>query len=269
MTTTGPAAKTTPTYTQIAARLSRLSPGIKIGDHIASDLKAAESTLEGIGFVPKLDRASKKPTLLKALRDSKDSVGLPAFAEGSKLDRRHWALMLSFGATEGLGFREIWRPRLSNRPLRWSDGRPGLNTPALDAGFNAHFGDNPELPDLSSLHCAITDKYINVHIDQMGFVMETSENNIVVNPDFLRHLLVELGWKTMLRGKIPDWVIDQINPIIPSSPNQYSRVGLSIDLMKRETVKLSVSGSCGLVGQFDCSGTLTLTGTHDVFGGRR
>ena len=268
MNTSGPAAKTSSTYAQIAARLGRLTPGIDISDHIGSNLSAGGSTLEGIGFVPKLDPATKRPTLLKALREAKDSVGQPAFAEGSKLDRTHWALMLSFKATEGLGFREIWRPRLADRPLRWSDGRPGFNIPALDAGFNAHFGDNPELPDLSALHCAITDKYINVHIDQMGFVMETPDG-IVVTPDFLRHLLVELGWKTMLRGKIPDWVVEQVNPILPSSPNNFSRIGLSVDVIKRENVKLSVTGSCGFVGQFDCSGTLTLSGTSDLFGGRR
>jgi hypothetical protein len=44
-------------------------------------------------------------------------------------------------------------------------------------------------------------------------------------------------------------------------------VGISFDLAKSETVKLSISGSCGVLGGFNCSGVLNLTGSHDLLGG--
>lgn len=270
MSTKGAAAKDSKTYQKIAARLARLNPAIKISDYlIESSLVAGSDTLEGINFEPKLNPKAKPPTLLSALKQAKDAIGQPAFAIGSKLDSSHWALQLSFRETKGTGFREIWRLRLTDRPLRWSEGRPGLNVPGLDAGFNAHFGDNPTLPDLSSLHCAVSDKLCNIHIDEMGFVMEGMNGEVVVNPDFLRHFLVELLWKTKMKGKIPDWVVDHVSWIVPSSPNQYSRIGISFDLVQSENVKLALTGSCGLEGGFNWSGTLNLTGTHDLFGGSR
>jgi hypothetical protein len=269
MSTKGAAAKKTRTYEKIEARLANLD--VKLADHIdpVSSLVAHERTLDGINFTPKKDPKTKKPSFLEALRRARDTVGQPAFAEGSKFDHEHWALQLSYKATEGRGFREIWRLRLTDRPLRWTEGRPGLNVPSFDAGLSAHFGDNPTMPDLSSLHCAVTDGSCNVHIDEMGFVMETPSGGLAVDPDFLRHTLIELIWKTKLKGKIPDWAVERVNFIVPSSYNNYSRVGISFDLARSETVKLSVNGSCGVLGGFNCSGTLNLTGSHDVLGGGR
>lgn len=269
MPTKGAHAKRSSTYEKIASRLARLNPPVKIGEHLVeSSLVAKDNTLDGINFEPTIDRKTNKPTLLAALRAAKDTLGKPAFAE-SGIDPAHWALEASYGETLGIGFREIWRLRLSNRPLRWNEGKPGLNLPSLDAGFSAHFGDNPTLPDLSSLHCAVTRVICNIHIDEMGFVMESADGEIAVNPDFLRHTIVELLWKTNLRGKLPDWAVDHVNLIIPSSPNKYSRVGVSFDLVQSDKVKLAVTGTCGLAGGFNCSGTLNLTGTHDIFGGGR
>ena len=103
-------AKASDTYRKIATRLSGFSPPILIEQHIASDLFAGRTTLDGVNFVAKdYDR------LLAALRNAKDLSGEKAFAEGSMHDPRHWALRLSFTATHGIGFREIWRPRLSDR----------------------------------------------------------------------------------------------------------------------------------------------------------
>lgn len=266
------------TYTKIAERLQRFSPAITLGDHIDWDrtlssskgsLVAYGNTLDGLDFVPKLNR-NGKPALLESIEQARDSIGQPAFVIGSKhkKDTKHFAIRKSFGETKGMGAREIWRPRLSNRSLKWTSGRPGLNVPTLDAGFSAHFADNKNLPDMSSVHFSVSENLCNVHIDEMGFVMELVSGDLVVTPDAFRHWLIELIWKTKLRGKIPDWFVDHVNLVLPSTPNQFSRVGISFDLVKKETVKVSVTGSCGLSGGFNCSGTVNVTGTHDLLGSK-
>ncbi len=248
-------AKSTDTYLQISSRLARFSPAVLIADHIGKDLSAGRTTLDGISFL-----AKDRWRLLTALRDAKDSTGSPAFAEGSKEDLRHWALRLSFFATQGIGFREIWRPRLSTRGLQMSDARTGPFAPKWDRRFSAGFGDSMDLPDLSSLHCAVARDACNIHIDQMGFVMTGPNGDPVVDPDFLRHTLVELLWKSKLKGRIPLWVTERFSFVIPSSPNDYSRLGLSLDISPSTTYKLTLTGSCTILGGFECSATLGLSG---------
>jgi hypothetical protein len=271
-------------FRTIERRLQELNPPIELQKHIASDLEVAKNTLDGVKFLVKSRKA-----ILDNLRASKDSIGQKAFAEGSKIDPKHWdregikgdpdhwALNLSFGATDGIGFREIWRYRLTTRSLRMADARPpGLNVGKLDGRFAGNFGDNPSLPDISSLHLAVWDEKVNnkvktyctAHIDEAGFVIEGPGGAIMLTPDFLRHTGVELVWKTMLRGKIPDWMVDRFNPILPSSFNDYSRAGLSIDLVKGETYKVSVTGSCGIFGGFECSGTVGISGTFNWLGSK-
>jgi hypothetical protein len=41
----------------------------------------------------------------------------------------------------------------------------------------------------------------NIHIDETGFDMTGPTGDIVVSPDFLRHTLVELLWKTKLKAR--------------------------------------------------------------------
>jgi hypothetical protein len=279
------AATNSDTFRTIENRLSHFNPPILLKKHIGSDLRVHGNTLDGVDFVVK-DRNK----LLEELRAARDTSGQPVFAEGSKEDPKHWtrkgikgdpkhwALKLSFAATDGIGFREIWRLRLTDRALRLSKARPpGLNVPTLDGHFSANFGDDINLPDLSSLHCAVAEDtsekpartICNIHIDAMGFVMTGPNNEVVVDPDFLRHTLVELLWKTKLKGKIPGWAVDRVNLIVPSSPNKYSKVGISFDVAHSKQYNLVISGSCGLasVGGFECSGTMNLVGTHDLLGG--
>ena len=121
-----------------------------------------------------------------------------------------------------------------------------------------------DLPDLSSLHCGISDDTCNIHIDEMGFVMTGPNGDVVVDPDFLRHTLVELLWKTNLKGKIPLWALDRFSFVVPSSPNDYSRAGLSFDLLQSKPYKLTLTGSCTILGGFECSGSLTFSGSHNL-----
>src|SRR4051794_28915926 len=107
------------TYDKIASRLAAL--GVALADHIESDLSIGRNTLQGIKFTPSVHHVTKKPTILTALRWATDACGQPAFAEEG-VEPNHWALKASFGETIGTGFREIWRPRLTNLPLRWREG---------------------------------------------------------------------------------------------------------------------------------------------------
>jgi hypothetical protein len=36
--------------------------------------------------------------------------------------------------------------------------------------------------------------------------------------------------RDLLQGRLPFWALDHVNFIIPSSPNDFSRVGVSIDV---------------------------------------
>ncbi len=125
-----------------------------------------------------------------------------------------------------------------------------------------------DLPDLSSLHCAIADDVCNIHIDEMGFVMTGPSGDVVVDPDFLRHTIVELLWKTNLKGKIPIWALDRFSFTIPSSRNDFSRAGVSFDLVQSKTYKLTLAGSCTIHGEFECSGNLSFSGSHNLGSGR-
>jgi hypothetical protein len=272
-------AMTSDTFLTIETRLRDLTPPILLKDHIGKAFIVYGTTLQGVDFLIK-DRQK----LLKAFRDARDTTGNPVFAEGSKEDAKHWerkgikgdpnqwALKLSFAKTNGIGFREIWRLKLTDRALRLSRVRPpGLRAPELDGRFSGNFGDDTNLPDFSSLHCGVADDVCNIHIDDMGFVITGPNGEVIVDPDFFRHLVVELLWKTNLRGRIPDWAVDRVNFIIPSSPNNYSKLGVSFDVAKSKQYRLTVSGSCGLaaVSGFECSGTINLTGSHDLLGGSR
>ena len=127
----------------------------------------------------------------------------------------------------------------------------------MDQNFSAHFGDSFNLPDLTSLHCAVSPTGCNVHIDEMGFVMADQNGNPILNPDFLRHLLVELVWKTNLQGKLPFWALDRVNFDIPSSMNNFARFGLGVDLFQGKRFKGTLRGTCATDGSMECSGTFS------------
>lgn len=93
-------------------------------------------------------------------------------------------------------------------------------------------------------------------------------DGVIVGPDFLRHTLVELLWKTDAKKKLPLWVTDRFSFIIPSSPNDFSRLGLSFDAIQNKTYKLTLMASCTIIGGYECSGTVTFRGTHDIGSGR-
>ncbi len=251
------------TYLTIAKRLATLNPPIVIANYIGSNLVAGRNTLHGISFV-----TNDQNKLLHALRIAKDDRGNQAFAEGSKADPQHWnnqgdpnnwALRKSFSETHGIGFREIWRPRLSTRPLSLDDVRPNRVHSKLVSPITANFNDS--LEDRTSLHCAVAPDICNIHIDQMGFVMIGPDGKQVVDPDFLQHLVNELWFKTKLDNKLPDYLIDRFSLELPNSTNAYSRVGISYDPIQAKNYRVRATGSCAVLGQVDCSATLSISGT--------
>jgi hypothetical protein len=147
-------------FKTIDARLQGFAPPIKIADYIDvhprtkhTTLDPKPTTLDGINF-------RIKPKMRYVLEDAltKATVRLTgerAFAGKTKEDQSHWGLRLSFAATNGTGFREIWRmPPLSDRPL---SSRDRYNTGgASEFEFDPRFGSDINAPDVTSLHCAPT-----------------------------------------------------------------------------------------------------------------
>ncbi len=241
-------ARSTDVFKKIYKRMESL--GIDLDDHIGSRLQAGRLTLDGIDFV-----AKDHNRLLDELTNLKYPVGDKVFFRGARSARGHFVGNASFLATDGIGFRQIWQTSPAERPTATSDLRTG---PAMDANASARFGDSQNLPDLTSVHCAVSKRMCNVHIDEMGFVVTDANGNVIVDPDALRHIFVELLWKTDLQGKLPFWALDHINFIIPSSPNNFSRVGVSVDVAQFGRVNIALSGTCSTDGKMETAGTLTL-----------
>ena len=266
--------KTHATYRTIAKRLK--DHKIDLSGHIKDEktLKVYESTLDGIQFVTRKSTDPLIPYYNKtsrfdiktALQNATKVYGQKAFRQGKVENAAHWALDASMAATVGVGFREIWRPVISDRGLRLKLARssPGLGVPKLDQPFSNHFGPRTKRLDISSLHCAIHGDLCSIHIDETGFIMGSIKglsNDVIVTNEFLRHTFVELILRDKL--KVPTW----FDLVIPDS--QYSRLGLSLNLVQSEKINLTVRGTCGISGKFNCSGTLNLFGKHDVGGGAR
>jgi hypothetical protein len=280
---------TTDTYRKIATRLTMFrpqidltkycagpNPNVRLYDeksYIREQLKkhgvaAATNTLDGVTFLPK-----NWEGLIDALRIAKTADGFDVFAEGRSPEKpAHWALDASMAATIGKGFREIWRPKLSDRPLSMRD-LPGRRGFGLGRGrgqwsdaYSAQFGKDPQRQDITSLHFAVAPDRVNVHIDETGFVFEGADGALTVGPDSGHHAGNELFWKTSL--PLPRWAAEHIDLILPNSANDFSRFGLSIDVYRRNDLRVTVTGSCGFFGGFECSGTVSISGTHNIWGSK-
>jgi len=279
----------TDTYRKIAARLTMFRPQIDLTKYFAGanpdvslygekpyireqlkkyGVAAATNTLDGVTFL-----AKDWEGLITALRIAKTADGFDAFAEGRSPEKpAHWALDLSMAATIGKGFREIWRPKLSDRPLSTRDvpGRHGFGL-GRDRGqwsdaYSAQFGKDPQPLDITSLHFAVAADRVNVHIDETGFVFEGADGALTVGPNFGHHAGNELFWKTSL--PLPRWAAEHIDLILPNSANDFSRVGISVDMYRRKDLRVTVTGSCGIFGGFECSSTVSISGTHDLLGSK-
>jgi hypothetical protein len=248
-------------YKKIAARLrNNFRPAFKLENYIdetaKNGLSAGKTTLDGITFVPK-----DWYDILVALRVAKTLDGKDAFAEGKNPEKpAHWALDASMGATIGKGFREIWRPKLSTRPLSTED-LPGRFKPKWNVGSSARFGDDPSNPlDQTSLHFAVAFDRCNIHIDQVGFVVVGPAGELVVDPDFAQHIVNELLWKSYGTKVFPDAIVDRISLVLPTSSNDFSRVGITADLSRQKNYRVTLTGTCAITGGFECATTVAVSG---------
>lgn len=248
----GPDAKLAPTFRKIAKRLSGFN--ITLNDHLldkpktVADLEVHPLTLQGVDFTVK--DPDKFLTAVREARTGSDK----AFSEGSTKGsdwKQHWAMTASLQATRGIGFREPWRYYLDDRVAQRQDTKPPLlNSPEMDRGLAAHFGEANTL-DLTALHISVAfGKWTecNIHIDETGIGVKDLENNLTIAPSVISHGFNELFFKTFLAeaAGMPTWVVDRFNLHVLSPEMGYDRVGISYDVLKGDTYKLTISASCGL-----------------------
>jgi hypothetical protein len=287
------------TYQAIASRLDNgiSNPKLILADHIAQDadeqtlksfstLEAYSSTLDGITF-----KANDPTTLERAFRQLKSSSG-ETLLVSMREDPDHWALKASFGKTDGIGWREPWRPN----PF----SLPGPDT--ADAGrrspLSMRFGTTGSRMRFTALHCAINkiSGKCNIHIDESGFVL-AMPGGISLTADLYDHVMNELLLKTDFR----DWlvgktsnetvkaiikdVIGRITLHYPNAANGYGGVrtrikslqpmnspervvknawriarpsGVSFDVFASERLKVQVTGT---MSGGENSATVTIGGT--------
>lgn len=246
-------------YREIRRRLLQCDPQIDLDDHVGRIMNIGSTTLDGVNF---LARDYKK--LKQVLIDAKDSAGSPFFGHAILDNDDHWALKISFMATDGTGFREAARLKLSDGPL--ADGGGGFDRRAVrealrGAGrFTGGFPDGPSRPDLSSLHCAVSFQGCNIHVDDTGFVIRDENNQLVVDPDVVQHFVNELIFKTYGKYILPEGIVNRVNLVLPSTMNDFNRAGVSVDAYKTKNFRVTVSGTCSVFGQHECAGTISLSG---------
>jgi hypothetical protein len=261
MTFTGTIWKHAKTFRTIESRLANFSPPIILRDHIVdnpttvSDLEVHPLAIQGVDFTLKDPDA-----FLQAIRFAKTGTE-NAFAEGSTKPsdwKTHWAMTTSLLATAGIGFREPWRYYLNDRANQIENARPPrmLNAPEFDPGFAANFGTANTI-DLSALHISVafgsTWTECNIHVDETGIVMSDLKNNLSVTPNVGSHFPNELIFKAIIGEHLPTWFIDRVNLHVFSPETGYNRLGLSVDVMKGETYRLTLTATCGLTQCSDVS----------------
>ena len=136
-------------YNEIARRLLACNPPVILDDHIGRIQKFGKTTLDGVNFFAR-DYKKLKQTLV----DAKDGSGSPFFGHAILDNLDHWALKISFLATDGTGFREASRLKMGDKPLIGDperDGVPeGIRTP--DPRFRKPVLYPAELPGLGRSH---------------------------------------------------------------------------------------------------------------------
>lgn len=246
-----------PTFTTIHKRLKHL--GVNVYSHIKSDLKVYESKLDGISFNTKGINPYIPSDFLTSLRMAMTS-GRPAFREGKKFDKAHWAVDASMAATTGTGFREITYLNLQDKKdlVREPVTTLQMRRPGIDPMFSSQFGKTRARLDISSLHCAVWGDFCKIHIDETGFVLEAMPgmgSDVTMTPDFLQHTLLELIWKDKLG------MPDAVEIYVPNSANDFSRMGIRGTARLNSSLSLSVDASYNIRGKRGFSKTIVLEGT--------
>jgi hypothetical protein len=215
-------------YLAIAKRVKAL--GIDLGNYIEGNAKVGGTTLDGVTFNP-----ANYKELAAAVQAAKANGNV---VEGKKVGPKD-GIDLSFLATSGTGFREI----------SWNNGPQATL-------------------DFSALHFALSPVSCNIHIDEFGVVIgSTDDGSISLSANALHHIANELVLKTIikdfLRQKLglPPKYIDHLFVELINPTNKFNQVGGGIELHPWKSVKITVGYACNLFEDEGCQKKFTFTKT--------
>jgi hypothetical protein len=246
---------------------------ICLDPYLASPVEGLDSTLKGINFTCK-DLAKIK----QAFDSATDYMGRRAFYYNGEYSSGKMLkevirnapdlLDISFGATDGYGYREI-------RDMPIIPSLPSWKPKHLSPSLNSRFGFEDEQSvsfDVSSLHAALAEKVCNIHIDNMGFTVR-GPYGAFLNPDFGQHLVNELilqtdlapylglgigrvlKWTHLLRTDdseaIGNWIAKNINLELPNFRNGYRPgVGVQVTPTPRLTISAKFTAKCSFCREY-------------------
>lgn len=203
-----------PVFTKIDSRLKALSIDLKKYIYInpktkKSTLKVEKTTLDGISFVAGKNLGSGQSiigdhVLKGALSDAKTGNGLRAFAgQINKEDLNNIPLQLSFLATTGLGFREIFYLPDGIVPARDLNHQVLLNQD--NRLFDLKFGKMVDSPDVTSIHVDMAaGSLTSIHLDKQGFIFAGRDGKIYLGSNVVQHVFDELMLKDKFLGMFGD-----------------------------------------------------------------
>jgi hypothetical protein len=237
-------------FDAINTRLQTFTPKIMLGEHIVHTwekleklskqrflpVKAHRDVLNGIDFI-----VEDRDKLLEAIRAAK-AGGRAGFVEGSSSGwKQHWPLTLSFLATDGIGFREVFRPRINDQPL---DTMPTMR-------FDTRLGRDAAI-DISALHLSVaqfstlSQVRCNAHIDKLTVTLGGIGDDVQISPSVISHFINELLFKTKLQGKLPDWILDTFDFSLLNPDEGFLNAGVVAHIINKPNFKWTLLFSVGL-----------------------
>lgn len=237
-------------FDAINTRLQTFTPRIVLGDHIVNSwekleelsqqrflpVKAHRNVLDGIDFI-----VEDRKRLLDAIRSAK-AGSRAGFVEGSSGGwKQHWPLTLSFLATDGVGFREVFRPRFNDRPL----------DTMTTFRFDTRLGRDVAI-DISALHLAVAyfsaldQVRCNAHIDKLTVTLGGLGDDVQISPSVISHFVNELLFKTKLQGKLPDWILDTFDFSLLNPDEGFLNAGVVANIINKPHFKWTINFSVGL-----------------------
>jgi hypothetical protein len=235
-------------FNEINTRLQTFTPKIVLGDHIVNSwekleklskqrflpVKAHCDVLNGIDFI-----VEDREKLLVAIRNAK--VGSRDGFVARSGWKQHWALTLSFLATDGVGYREVFRPRINDRPL---DTMTTMR-------FDTRLGRDVAI-DISALHLAVAQfstlghVRCNAHIDKLTVTLGGLGDDVQISPSVISHFVNELLFKTKLQGKLPDWILDTFDFSLLNPDEGFLNAGVVAHIINKPNFKWTINLSVGL-----------------------
>lgn len=224
-------------YTEIKNRLDSFS--IDLDDYIyinphtqETTLQVENTTLDGISFRAGHKRSDGEfirgnDVLKDALFNAKSGNGLRAFAgQINSEDLASIPLQLSFLATDGLGFREIFYLPEGLIPARDSNNQILLNQD--NRLYDRKFGKMVDSPDVTSIHVdMVDDGPTSIHLDKQGFVFADRDGKIYLASNVAQHVFDELLLKDKFfglfgEGAAPTWLKNNVTVFTHFDKNSIS-----------------------------------------------